>query len=47
MRQSGVLAACCLYGLNNLEENLKKDLKNAKRLAEGMLVYSNKLIYFL
>lgn len=36
MRQSGVLAACCLYGLNNLEENLKKDLKNAKRLAEGI-----------
>lgn len=36
MRQAGVLAACCLYGLSNLEENLKKDLQNAKRLAEGI-----------
>lgn len=36
MRQAGVLAACCLYGLERLEENLKKDLANAKRLAEGI-----------
>jgi len=35
MRQAGVLAACCLYGLEHLNENLKKDLANAKRLAEG------------
>lgn len=36
MRQAGVLAACCLYGLERLEGNLRKDLANAKRLAEGI-----------
>lgn len=36
MRQAGVLAACCLYGLDHLDENLKKDLVNAKRLAKGI-----------
>ena len=36
MRQAGVLAACCLYGLERLDENFKKDLANAKRLAEGI-----------
>jgi len=36
MRQAGVLAACCLYGLERLEDNLRKDIANAKRLAEGI-----------
>ena len=36
MRQAGVLAACCLYGLEHVREDLKKDLSNAKKLAEGI-----------
>lgn len=36
MRQAGVLAACCLYGLTQAEKNLKQDTQNAKRLAEGI-----------
>jgi hypothetical protein len=45
MRQAGVLAACCLYGLEHLKEHLKKDLANARRLAEGSETY-RKLAYF-
>ncbi len=36
MRQVGVLAAACLYGLSIAPENMKKDNANAKRLAIGL-----------
>ena len=37
MRQSGVLAAACLVGLEDYQEKLSRDHRNAKRLAEGWL----------
>jgi threonine aldolase len=36
MRQVGILAAACLYGLDNNVERLEVDLQNAKRLARGL-----------
>jgi threonine aldolase len=36
MRQTGVLAAACLYGLEHAEENMKLDNQNAKNLAIGI-----------
>lgn len=44
MRQAGVLAACCLYGLEHLRENLKKDLANAKRLSEGISALKSSIL---
>jgi threonine aldolase len=37
LRQAGVLAAACLVGLDEMQENLRVDHKNAKRLAEGIM----------
>jgi threonine aldolase len=37
MRQTGVLAAACLYGLSKAKENLTLDHDNAKRLASGLI----------
>jgi hypothetical protein len=39
MRQSGVLTAACLVGLEDFNERLSKDHLNAKRLAEGWFEY--------
>lgn len=36
MRQVGILAAACLYGLDNNVERLEVDHQNAKRLAQGL-----------
>jgi threonine aldolase len=36
MRQVGILAAACLYGLDNNVERLEVDHQNAKRLAHGL-----------
>ena len=36
MRQVGILAAACLYGLDNNVERLEVDHQNAKRLALGL-----------
>ncbi len=36
MRQVGILAAACLYGLDNNVERLEVDHQNAKRLARGL-----------
>jgi threonine aldolase len=36
MRQSGLLAAACLYALEHHRERLSEDHANAKRLAEGL-----------
>jgi threonine aldolase len=36
MRQAGVLAAACLYSLNNMVERLVEDHKNAARLAAAL-----------
>jgi threonine aldolase len=36
LRQSGVLAAACLYALDNHIERLAEDHDNARRLAEGL-----------
>jgi threonine aldolase len=36
MRQVGILAAACLYALNNNVERLEVDHQNAKRLARGL-----------
>lgn len=36
MRQTGVLAAACLYALSKAKENLSKDHANAKKLAQGI-----------
>ena len=36
MRQVGILAAACLYALDNNVENLQVDHQNAKRLANGL-----------
>lgn len=36
MRQAGVLAAACLYGLAHAEENIRLDHENAKKLAAGI-----------
>jgi len=36
MRQVGVLAAACIYALDNNVERLTEDHKNARRLAEGL-----------
>ena len=37
MRQVGILAAACLYGLDNNVERLEVDHQNAKRLARGLV----------
>ena len=37
LRQAGVLAAACLYGLSKADENLRKDNQNAKKLVEGII----------
>ena len=36
MRQAGVLAAACLYALNNMVDRLQDDHKNAAKLAAGL-----------
>lgn len=36
MRQTGILAAACLYALSKAKETLTADHKNAKRLAQGI-----------
>lgn len=36
MRQVGILAAACIYSLDNNVERLVEDHKNARRLAEGL-----------
>jgi threonine aldolase len=36
MRQAGVLAAACLYAIDNMVERLKEDHDNAALLAEGL-----------
>ncbi|MCG8619136.1 MAG: low-specificity L-threonine aldolase [Desulfobacterales bacterium] len=36
MRQAGILAAACIYALDNNVERLAEDHTNAKRLAEGL-----------
>ena len=36
MRQSGIIAAACLYALDNNVERLAEDHANAKRLADGI-----------
>ena len=36
MRQVGILAAACLYALDNNVERLQVDHQNAKRLAHGL-----------
>ena len=36
MRQVGILAAACLYALDNNVERLQMDHQNAKRLAHGL-----------
>ena len=36
MRQVGILAAACLYGLDNNVERLEVDHQNAKKLAHGL-----------
>jgi len=36
MRQVGILAAACIYSLDNNVERLAEDHKNARRLAEGL-----------
>lgn len=36
MRQTGILAAACLYGLSKAKENLTQDHENAKKLARGI-----------
>lgn len=43
MRQAGVLAAACLYGLSKARENIKLDLANAYRLASGIHQLKNKV----
>ena len=40
MRQAGVLAAACLYGLSQAEVNIKKDNLNAKKLVQGIAAVS-------
>lgn len=37
MRQTGLLAAACLYALSKAKENLTKDHVNAKKLAQGIV----------
>jgi len=44
MRQSGVLTAACLVGLEDFNERLQKDHLNAKRLAEGIKKHSYGLL---
>ena len=44
MRQSGVLAAACLYALDNNVERLAEDHANAKRLAEGLAALPNRIV---
>lgn len=41
MRQAGVLAACCLYGLTQADTNLRKDTQNARKLVEGIAAIPN------
>lgn len=36
MRQVGILAAACLYGLEKAEQTIRKDHANAKKLASGI-----------
>jgi len=45
MRQAGVLAACCLYGLEHAQNNIKMDLANSKRLSEGIHKLNSKVFY--
>ncbi len=45
MRQSGVLAAPALVGLEEMYEKLAVDHQNAKYLANGLVDQSNGLIY--
>ena len=40
MRQTGYLAAACLFGLNQANEKLKIDHENAKKLATGFWRYT-------
>lgn len=44
MRQSGYLAAACLYALERAPQNLKLDNENAKRLADGIEKISRGLV---
>jgi threonine aldolase len=53
MRQTGYLAAACLFGLNQATEKLKIDHENALKLATGTyltehaLFFQNLLILFV
>lgn len=44
MRQTGILAAACLYGLSKASENMTQDHKNAKKLAQGINESSNGIV---
>lgn len=43
MRQSGIMAAACLVGLETMHENLRRDNENAKRLAAGLAQIKSKV----
>lgn len=45
MRQSGVLAAAALVGLDSVDKQLRKDHENAKLLAQGIQEQSNGLLF--
>jgi len=45
LRQSGVLTACCLTGLEDYKEKIALDHKNAKTLAEGIVKRSHGLLH--
>ena len=36
MRQTGILAAACLFALSKAKENLTRDHEHAKKLAKGI-----------
>ena len=39
MRQTGYLAAACLFGLNQSREKLKIDHENSQKLVKGLNLY--------